>query len=424
MIFGFLLTSLYVPGIAGAATTPRWALLAVGLPLMLWYHSSVRGGGKKHFHAGGSGAVSVTSPEDSAQIRQIKWGAGVATSPRTFRKLTWIHLWGSAFIFWSATSLLWAPNRLESFGELIKLLVLAQAFMLGTRISSLSPILIGMAIGLVISSIIAGAQLFWPSIVQYNTVYPAGLFINSGSLAEISALVLVGVLFYRSWWLAAGLLPSVALTVSRGAWLALGVAGIIWLWGKSKLSASAVMLLCAVVLAYSFHTSFHISSVVQRIGLWSDAATGLTWLGHGIGSFYTEFAYLSGTVDTFIERPEHLHNDWLEIAFELGAVGVVLVAAMGIIACAAGRRGSSASLLVLAGFAAESSVGFPLHVPCTAFLAALCLGHLARDRADIRDMLPLGRELLRLWHEWDWTGRGSHRGATSRGEPVPARAKI
>lgn len=47
---------------------------------------SSRGGEEKHAHADRSRAVSATVPESPAQIRQIRRGAGVATSPREAKR--------------------------------------------------------------------------------------------------------------------------------------------------------------------------------------------------------------------------------------------------------------------------------------------------------------------------------------------------
>jgi hypothetical protein len=407
LILGFLLTALYCPGIAGAATTPRWGLLAVALPLILCF----RGGVEKH------GDFGQTRSESPGALDRI---AGVATGPR----FTLIHLFGSLFLAWSAISLIWTPNRLDGIGELIKLVILAQAFLLGSRLESLRRLLLGMSAGLILSSVTVLIQLGWPDIVYHTTTH-SGLFINSGSLGEIAALVLIGLIWdgrnARSdvrgvsmpaaipriyalrrlgavGYLALGLLPCILLPASRGAWLALIAAFTLWLWGRSKLSALALIVLAIGSLAFSLHEGFHASSVVQRLGMWGDAVSGLDYLGHGIGSFWTDYAPLSNTLDIFVERPEHLHNDWLEIVFEQGAVGIAAVGILGTWCLfAATRRRASVASYVLIGFAAESLVGFTLHVPCTAFVAALCLGHLARGRADIRDILHAGRVSLCSW---------------------------
>jgi O-antigen ligase len=358
MILGFLLTALYWPGLAGAATIPKWGLLAVALPLV------------------------------------------ILKSRNEYNRFTLVHLFGALFILWSAISLIWTPNRLDGLGELIKLVILAQAFVYGSRLDSLRPILIGMACGLILSSAMVLIQLVYPDVVLHSTIH-SGLFINSGALGEIAALVFIGVAYgignirdgLRKWncILLVCLAPSILLPQSRGSWLALIAAFTFWLWSKSKISALVLVALTAISFTYSLHIGFHVASVEQRLGLYQDAIHGLTWLGHGIGSFWTDYAPLSNTVDIFLERPEHLHNDWLEVIFEQGAIGALAIGLLWAwrgIACYRGRP--TVGDYICLGFVSEAIVGFPLHNPCTAFLAALCLGHLARDGASIRDLLYRG----------------------------------
>lgn len=382
MILGFLLAAIYLPGISGAAVASKWAVLAVGLPLLI----------------------------------------------KLPTRFTVAHAFGLAFLGWLALSLLWTPNRYDGVSELIRFVILAQAFLLGEQ-ADIGRIFRGMAYGLCVSSAVLLLQLFWPDIVQHQTTH-AGLYINSGTLAEISSAILVGVIVSgmrggveghagqslfkldaprhsmrgigspriagvesspRIWFLMAGLLPCVVLPQSRGAWLGLVAAVMLWLWSKSRVSALVLVALTVICITYSFSIGFHISSVEQRLGMWGDTVRGLTWLGHGVGSYWTDYAYLNTTMDTFIERPEHAHNDWLEIVFELGAVGVVWIAAVGWLLI----RSNSPARFVLACLAAESLVGFPLYNPATGFVAALCLGHLVRNSADLRDVFASCRVLLR-----------------------------
>lgn len=376
MILGFLLTAAYWPGIAGAATTPRWALLAVALPIVLLFKRE----------------DSCAASQDHAGIRA---DCGLSRSS----SFTLIHLFGALFLTWSAISLIWTPNWLDGANELIKLVILVQAFVFGSRLESLRPILIGMALGLILSSIMVLIQLGWPDIVLHTTTH-SGLFINSGSLGEIAALVLIGLVYLNISGprfypiLTIGILPCVILPQSRGSWLALIAAFTFWLWSKSKLSALVLMALAAISFTYSLHINFHISSVIQRWGMWTDAMAGMTWLGHGIGSTWTAYAPLSNTLDIFKERPDHLHNDWLEVGFEGGIVGVI--ALCGLAYSVLRARNSGISLCVLVGFAAEAFVGFPFHVPCTAFLAALCLGHLVRGGPSLLELVHNSRIFLHL----------------------------
>jgi O-antigen ligase len=399
-ILGFLVTALYWPGIAGAATTPRWGLLAIVLPLLLL------GRPKQEITAG--------------------------------------HILGFLFLAWSAVSVLWTPNKLDGLYECAKLIILAQAFCMGCSVN-LRSCVGGMAVGLLPSTVLLMIEPWYPDLV-YRTTTHAGLFINSGSLGEISALVLIGLVYglgteadesgkpqdradsllSRIWLhvrhrpltalLIVGILPCVIIPQSRGSWLALIAAFTLWLWSKSKLAAIGLVVAALILFTYSLHIAFHISSVTQRIGLWSDAISGLTWLGHGIGSLWTDYAPLSNTLDIFKERPEHIHNDWLEIVFEGGVIGAALL--VGFVAIVI--RASGVERAILVGFGAEALVGFPLHVPATAFLAALALGSLVGGRSSIRDVRDDGGIYVHAGHDGDNGRRAKrHKSKKERGM-VPA----
>jgi O-antigen ligase len=364
LLIGFLLTAIYIPGISGAATTPKWAVLAIGLPLLL--------------------------------LRDGKPS-----------KFTIVHLFGALSLAWSALSLFWTSNRLDGLGELAKLIFLAQAFVYGSRLETLSPIIKGLALGLLPSSIVVLLQIPYPLIVAHATS-ASGLFINSGSLAEITALVLVGLLFgewSKGWVFLAPLIsPCFILPESRGALLAVISAATVWLWSRSRRHALGLILLACIAGVVSFYFGFRvqtgIQTVMDRLAMWSEVLPALTWAGHGIGSFWTDYAPLSTTYDIFVERPEHLHNDWLELIFEGGIINAVCCAGLLVAYCAGPM---SAGRTIFAAFAAEALVGFPLHNPCTAFVAALCLGHLARQRAALRDLFDAGR--TGLYARWDGPGR-------------------
>lgn len=345
-VFGFLLTAIYVPGMSGTATTPKWALLAVGLPLFLFWRP-----------------IRVTLP----------------------------LLVMAALLAWSAVSLAWTPNRYDGLAELIQYAILFQAFLLGSAEEDLGPIFRGMACGLVLSSLVLFAQLWWPEIVLRSTTH-SGLYVNSGALAEAAALVLIAMVGMRQWRLAICILPCLVMPESRGAYLGVLAAFIAWLWGKSRFAALGLMLVAFVAVNVSLHLGFHVLSVIERLHMWRDAIGGLTWLGHGVGSVWTDYAFLNQTFDIVLQRPEHLHNDWLELLFEGGLPAILLSGVLVSCLCFAGS--DALSRAVLAGFVAESFVGFPLHMPTTGFIAALCLGHLVRGRVDLRDLFADGRILL------------------------------
>jgi len=327
VLFGFVLTALFVPDWSGAATTPRWALAAVVLPLLM------RRNGSPLFAA---------------------------------------HLFGLLFVAYAAASVLWSPQKWEAIDALLKLIVLAEAFILGSQIEDIRPIVAGAALGLGVSSavILLGVQ------VPQTSDYPAGLFVNSNALGEIAALVLAGAIVHRIWFAVPMIAPALIASHCRGAFLALGAAGIIWVWSRSKPVAVALVIVGIATAAWMGSSE----SAHQRLDMWGAIVPQLTAMGKGIGSFYTLYPLYS-PFDTLLQRPEHLHNDWLEFTFELGIIGTVLYAAF---VC-------SARSVVLAVLVVEAIFGFPLHLAATAVLGGILSGHAVRDRAGVRDSLAQWR---------------------------------
>jgi O-antigen ligase len=326
VLFGFVLTALFVPDWSGAATTPRWTLAAVVLPLLL----------------------------------------------RDRIKFTAAHMFGLLFIAYAASSVLWSPQKWEAIDALLKLIVLAEAFVLGSQMDDIRPIVAGAALGLGVSS----AIILLGIPVPQTSDYPAGLFVNSNALGEIAALVLVGAMVHRIWWAVPLIAPALIISHCRGAFLALAGATIIWVWARSKPVAVALVIIGVASAAWMGSSE----SAQQRLDMWAAIVPQLTAMGKGIGSFYTLYPLYS-PFDTLLQRPEHLHNDWLEFAFELGVVGAVL--------CSAFLW--SARSVVLAVLAIEAVFGFPLHLAATAVLGGILSGHAVRDRRSLRDSLAQWR---------------------------------
>lgn len=327
MLFGFALTALFVPDWTGAATTPRWALAAVVLPLLLR-----------------KGRVEFTAA----------------------------HLFGLLFVAYAAASVLWAPHKWEAIDTLLKLIVLAEAFVLGSQADDIRPIVAGAALGLGVSS----AIILLGIPVPQTSDYPAGLFVNSNALGEIAAVALVGALVHRILWAVPLIAPALVASHCRGAFLALGGALIMWFWPRSKVAAIALALAGVATAAWMGSSE----SAQQRLDMWGAVLPQLTFAGKGIGSFYTLYPLYS-PFDTLLQRPEHLHNDWLEFTFELGIVGTVLYSAFL----------WSARSAILAVLAIEAFFGFPLHLAATAVLGGILAGHSNRYRLGVRDSLSMWR---------------------------------
>lgn len=268
-VFSFLLSVLFIPGLSGAATTPRWALAAVMLPLLL---------------------------------RPVK--------------LTTAHLCGLVFIWYAAISVTWS-HPYDGLNGLFQLVVAAEAFWLGSQLKDLKPVAIGFGLGMWVSSAVMLCGIPVPSSTEH-----AGLFSNSNVMGEIAALSLVAALSCRLWWLIPGILPALWLAHSRGAFAALACVGLAWVWGRSRVWAVFGALAGLGALVYLSHGS----SATDRMNMWSAVLPHLTILGHGLGSLYTLLPLYMPGVDSLNIRTDHLHNDWLEYVFETGAGSIFLFA--------------------------------------------------------------------------------------------------
>ena len=106
----------------------------------------------------------------------------------------------------------------------------------------------------------------------------------------------------------------------------------------------------------------NISSLIQRLDLWHDAILNLHWLGNG--------SYDYSTVQW---REPNLHNDWLQLIYELGIVGLVPIAVL--------FRSHAVPFIV--SLVVVGSFGFPLHVPATAWFAAFIVGISMGQRGNV-----------------------------------------
>lgn len=326
----FLVSILIVPGIPGLATTPRWCLLAAVVPFV-WYFSRGR-------------------PT-----------AG--------------HALGLLFLGWCALSLAWTFNFYDGLLQFGKFGLLGLLFCIGAARRDLNAIWVAAALGAGVNGAVMVAQIYgWDALQQ--AVIPAGTFYNKNFAAEFCALAFVGALgLPRHRWLSLLAVPGVVLGQSKTVLLALGVAAILLMWRKYKGAAAflgAVMCWGAVLFGgYTF---------VQRLQLWSDTAAGLTFLGRGIGSFWVTFPEHAKQIDGLALRPTEAHNDLLQILYELGPGSLAVVALLAF----ALRGPLTREHYVLVVFLVIGLAAFPLYMPATAMLAALVLGRLCGDRAELR----------------------------------------
>lgn len=332
-LLAFLMSVAFVPGIMGASTAPRWALLSLTVPLLMFF---IR--------------VNIT--------------AG--------------HVVGMLFVAWCAITVAWSETW-DSVDGLWKLLLLAGLFCYGARAKDHRGLWLGLGLGAAVNCLVMIPQAFgWQGLPQIS--HPGGLFYSSGWAAEFCALVLVGLIGQRLWWLVPFPAVAIALTTIRGALMGLAGAFVVWVWGKSKGAALALSAVFAAAGLVMLTDGSHNGSGLQRLLAWRDTVSQLTWHGTGLGSYaqaYPEFGFMFS----------HAHNDLLQIAAETG-IGVFLFCAF-IAVCMFGS--GLTERCVLACFMVEGLVGYPLYMPATAFVAAIVAGRLCSDGVLVRDSLNAWR---------------------------------
>ena len=335
-LFGFALMTAYSAGITGAATTPRWDVAAV-LAVALFFAPRIR--------------------------------------------LTAVHYLGAALLAWLFITLIWSEGQLDGTDAAFKLILGAIAFAVGSTMPSLRPILIGSAIGIGISSGFAIAQwLGWHGIETYDNGF-AGLFHNRDRLGAAAALVAIGVAAScpRLWLLLPLLAPSLILTQSRAAWLAV-VTGVLVMPTRYPAARWLALGVTTGAAAFMFLRHGYDVGIDQRLSLASDTIGALNIFGHGLGSFWESFPAHAHLFSIATERPEHPHNEWLWMAYEGGLPAFVLASVFAVALWRSAeehpQRSMLTGLFVLAMFA------MPFHDPATLILGALCAGFLAGRRAD------------------------------------------
>jgi len=320
MLAAFAVTAAYVPWFADAAGAPRWVLLSL-----------------------------LTAA--CVRVPALRPG----------------HIVGALFLGWAALSIAWTPVTVEALQPWWHFAVLGALFCIAYEMESLEPVFVGAAWGMTLSGVVALGQMLIGG-------EPAGLFFNKNFMAEAAVLVLIGLAVYRHFVMALLVLPAAVLPLARGALLALGVVIVLALWRhKHRWAALAAVGLTAAVLLLA--VGLNGKSLGERGVIWGLTLQHPTLLGHGLGAFYIDFPSFADLARRF----NHAHNDWLEIAYELGVIGVLL---LGLLFAGAMRHAGGGIRYVVAGFIVEGCFAFPLFLPITAALATLCLGHLwgLRDR--------------------------------------------
>ena len=352
------------------------------------------------------------------------------------------------FLFIALLSVFQAPHKAEALASARDVAYAILVFFLTA--SALSPedrwvprclaLAAFVTAGLGLSQILTGPILAWlPSSmggVLVGDVSTAALF---AALAFPVGLALAGTSSgagHWLWWLGSGVSAAyVVLARSRGAWAALAFGGLAYMavraWRATDTQSSAprrslaapmlALVLAGGAIAWGIlgtgvilraaPPSFKMSELQGwKLGLQTWRVTGGMALSHplgvGAGNWRQGFAAVAGNVRpptgfTAERIPSHSGNEYLQIASELGAVGLLLFLWAGVALLLGGwaraRRGAAfaaAGFAGLAGLAASAMLTNPLREQPTLWTAVLLAAFAA---AGPREPASGGSERILDW---------------------------
>lgn len=321
---GIIASLCYVPGVTGAYIATQWPVLAVALSFALW-----RSG-----------------------------------------PFTWLHGLGVLFIAYAALRAPFSPLPEASVFGLWLVVIMGLCVWLGTTATTLRDLYAGLAVGAAVSSAIAVGQYFGFNFLPTTSTTLPGLYLNGVQQGTVLALLAVALISERMWLWALPLVPGIALSGSRGAWIALAV-------GLLACGVRRLWVLGAVAAAGAFYLLTPLSSSdAHRLFIWRTAWDNLTPLGLGPGMFYTLLMQRGG--ETFF--PEYAHNDALQLVFEYGAGAALPLAIFAFALC----RTRDREWPVIAAFVAAGCYSMPLFMPVASLLALACVGRVLRTYAVAR----------------------------------------
>lgn len=371
------------------------------------------------------------------------WGAMLwaAGRGRAGRRVHLAVLLPVPFLLYALASVWWlAPARWLAWREWLlwfqMWLVFALALHFG-RSRAQAWVLVGtlVALGLAGTSMAAYQRLVDPSWMMLGRTQAdqfmgrsAGMFGIPNSLAgllELMVPVCLGLLFSRAvrWgakitcgWFAGLFLFAIVLTGSRGGWIGLGLALLVWPllagreWKRKIFGAAAVLLGIAGGLWALYHGSDYARArmdpflaghfetsrpLIWKAGwqMWRDDP----WLGGGAAAYNVLFDQYRPR--GFLNEPDWTHNDYLNTLSDYGVVGFGLWfgagAVLGWAGWAAVRRARRATVsagdlfarakwklglfLGLLAYAFHLGVDFHTKIPALAFAAAVVTALLLRD---------------------------------------------
>jgi O-Antigen ligase len=300
------------------------------------------------------------------------------------------HWMGLAFLVWCFLSFFWSVGKLDTINQLYHILLLAGVFVVASVETDLWPTTLALGCGITVSAVIAFLQLNGYHPVSAVTegefgVGGAGLFLNKDFFAQVASPALLLAIGFGTWAFVPAALFGVIATASREAWIATALGGLVlicWKLPSFKWRVAvtvAIVALCFAALRYDLNllNGARLSSFNDRIAFWQYTLPNITWLGYGLGTY-----------PLLWPGWDHAHNEFLELAFEIG-LGVVPLVGVFVYALSASLSAPAQAALV--SLLVSACTYFPFHQPTTAFLAALLAGHLCGARDRLRCAKPQGR---------------------------------
>lgn len=274
--------------------------------------------------------------------------------------------WGLVCLFCLGVGVAWNPFQGSGLEELAHLVILACVFCVGAA-GSPTGFWRGTAAGLAVSVGVAIAQLYgWEGVKQYAV--PAGLFANKNVFAEAGLVVMAAGLGMGKLLIVLVGAAAVVLGKSKAAIGAAAILGAVVLRPRAPRIAKCIV--AAVVVIGIGYFLADAPSSAARLYLWALTIQNVTTMGHGLGSFINAYPGF-----------EHVHNEFLQVAFENGILGL---SAAALLAYLWRPLSDDPEQLVLTAVLAVGMLAFPLRMPFTACAFALALGWAARRRAVVR----------------------------------------
>lgn len=323
-VLAFLVSVVYVPGYTGVSIATGWAMMSVALPIATW--------------------------------------RPIPATP--------FHIAGALFFAFAILSLRWAPDKDFGIFHLWQLACIGGAFVLGSQLKDTRPVVIGLALGVGVSSVICIVQtLGYDPVLRSYERRASGLLFNSVACGEFATFVLIWLLAKRMWWYVPLVLPAFLLPWSRGAFAAAV------LFACLRAGWFGIVLALAVIGLFILDPQVVSNSV--RIRLWWEALGYLSWFGNGVGAVESVFLSVGGR----LYSPEYLHNEYLEFIFHYGLVAIVPIGIM----LGLGLNRLREEWYPYVCFLFLALFSFPLHIAPMAFAVGICAGYLSRDWAVVWD---------------------------------------